>query len=337
MTDIQVEKIEEFLTGKMSPEEHKDFEQELESNEALFAEYNTYRDIETYLSNSRKYADENELKKSLTKLGAEFFNTTANDLADKQEEPTAILSPPLPGKSGRVKSIQIWRLVAAIFLGIIALSIIWYQLDNKKNMKDQAVIAPKVTSDSTGRHKTGIDSASPIPSSPNLAKQDSLKNREFENSQPVPSNLGQEKRLVAKYFKPDAPPENKEGPLADAFDLYESGQYKNAATAFEDADLNVSNRGETDTLLTRFYASYYEGLSYMATNEDMKAISQLSGLTINDAELQAKSLWYLALAYLRLGNTQKALLLLREVQKIFGVEELGLKANELIAELKKEQ
>ncbi len=336
MTAHQIEKFDAFLTEKMNLEEQKNFEQELESDEAFTNAFNTYRAIETHMLNAKRYVGEASLKSSLTKLGDEFFKTESKTNTDNQKEELIVNAPTFSHtstkRSFRLINIPIWRIAAAILFGIVIIGT-WYVLSNKKNAKDQVVIIPATSPDSAGRPKNSVDTGLQTPTSPNLVKQDT--GSDAKPNIKLPGKLTNEK-LFAEHFQPDAAPTNQEGPLEDAFDQYEKRQFTKAAAAFESADLNDLTRSEgTDTLLTKFYASYYQALSYIAIKKDSKALQLLKDLTGPIPILHAKVQWYLALVYLRTGDLPKAISILQEMD---GNSEAGvyrLKANKLEIELKK--
>jgi hypothetical protein len=59
---------------------------------------------------------------------------------------------------------------------------------------------------------------------------------------------------------------------------------------------------------TAFYAGYYTGLSYLAANHTDAAIAELKKASDQSPDdlSQIKTQWYLALAYLKSGDTQVA-------------------------------
>lgn len=111
-------------------------------------------------------------------------------------------------------------------------------------------------------------------------------------------------RLYAAYFEPYqnvlVPTVRDAGvPLdvLEAFQAYEDGNYETALLAFNQLPVEVQ---KPDYEL-------YEALSLMQTNRVGEAIRLLQVLKNNsDSQFREHAQWYLALAYLKQGNTPKA-------------------------------
>ena len=303
MTNDQVERIERFLEGRMSPEEQTRFEQDLATDQKLSAAYHTYRAVEKYMFNPHQYAQEDDVKKNLTKLGNEFIITT--NKTETQPPATAIPT------GGRIRWTRMGRLAAVAALLAIVVTGAWYLVSNNKQTTPIAT-GPAVVPDSSANQRpipdTALVLASPTDSAKMGVEKKGLKNQ-------LPEQTGTAKNnLFAAYFKPDTVPTEKEELLKTAFDLYERKRYRDAATAFEDALLELSTRGEeTGGPMTKQYAAYYQALSYLAANQDAKAIPLLQTLTGSASGLEQKASWYLALAYLKSNKAAQALPLLKRV------------------------
>ena len=103
-------------------------------------------------------------------------------------------------------------------------------------------------------------------------------------------------------------------------------------------NLEIAARGEDDNLeLITFFAHYYLAQSYMSRNNAINAIGHLEKAIkiAPDTRWENKVQWYLALAYLKTGQIQRAKTLLKEVVNNEQVNNYRQKATELIKKLKK--
>ena len=133
--------------------------------------------------------------------------------------------------------------------------------------------------------------------------------------------------IYAEYFKADR---NTIQPVVRgeslntieyrAFVAYEAGAYYKAINLFN----SVKNPDAT-------YILYYKGLCYLAVGKSYKAIELLSHVSNEvktegtSAELNAKSKWFLALAYLQNNENEKA------------ISQLNLTANNPVSTFKKQE
>ena len=236
------------------------------------------------------------------------------------------------------KKIRIWiRLaVAAAISGIIAFSIIWYEQRNKNNSivavnnKNPFSINKTHTSDTATATNIVIDT---------IAKQTIKKNdRSLKR-------LGkqEQQQLFAKIFKPDTTPKETQGLLEEAFDHYKNGNYKTASNEYKDAIAVVESletrmpedrKSAEEKIRLLFYAHYYHALSNMADGKSDIAISELKAIKQSpDKFWQSKLQWYLALAYLKTGQVEKAGILLKQVADNKQAGEYRQKAINLANEL----
>lgn len=301
MNDEIFEKIEQYLNGEMSADEQKQFELELDSNPDMASTLEIYRSIENKvpLYETQK-GKEAELKNSIKKLNNTFFRE--KNSANKNLLPL------------RTNTIATWKLLlaAACATGVIVISVMWM-----KQGKENATVA---------MHETVLDSIkdnnkiiepkiSPGISSTNINKPDTAVLPSGENkihSADGVSNTA----LYTANFKPDAAPENSEGPLQEAFEYYKNGDYEKAIASIDNTDISLSTRSEkTDTALAYFYADYYKALCNMAINKFTRAIPLLEKAITNspDGSFKTKAQWYLALAYLQTNNKKKTETLLQEL------------------------
>jgi hypothetical protein len=114
--------------------------------------------------------------------------------------------------------------------------------------------------------------------------------------------------LYAAYFQPypnEVAPivrgQNSSSPNTDAFQAYEKEDYELSAKLFE----NISED----------YALLYGGISNLEIGQTQKAINQLKSLSLQNSNYQDVAEWYLALAYLKNNETEKAKKVLNSIDK----------------------
>ncbi len=122
--------------------------------------------------------------------------------------------------------------------------------------------------------------------------------------------------LFKQYFKKDTLPENYPLYLAEALMDYESGNY----TTLQQLNLNdiPQTRGTNEISHKENILQlghYYKGLAFLQTNNTKEAIINLSWVLNNrpGKEQRDKTRWYLALAYLKENNVEKAAELYRHI------------------------
>lgn len=350
MTVNWFEKIEEYLNGEMTREELSLFQAQMSKDEELSSAVNMYRVINAEMSQHEQCDDaEISLRKTLKELSSRYIKRETNEELPAVEKQIATVSPPeeIPfiGRTkadmtdeSRVKikkGVWIRLTVAAGIIGIVTLSVTWYF---HKADYSNVSITKKIPDTSKNANNKDASFLPDNMSKNDLGKKDEKriitdkdKNRqEMAEVQPA--------TLFANYFKPDAVPADKEGPLEDAFAYYESKKYADAISAIENADLNIITRGEEpDQELTAFYARYYKGLCYLANKNIQKAVPELdSARTHSPGQVfKIKAQWYLALAYLKDDRLKKAKQFLKYVAHNNQETEYKLKAQKLLRELKR--
>ncbi len=96
----------------------------------------------------------------------------------------------------------------------------------------------------------------------------------------------------------------------DAMSLYERGRYQEAIIAFHEEIKDPSSQ----TALV-----FYLGLSYLATDQPLKAIEKIEKVISGPATvLQEPAQWYLGLAYLKAEDIENAKRLFNEIQNSGG-------------------
>jgi tetratricopeptide (TPR) repeat protein len=324
MDDQQYIDIADFIKGNYNEEQQKLFEQKI-VDDPLFAEQ-----VAHYISTIAiaKQLQEEEKKK---KLKALYYQ--------QQKE-----------KKAKIHTLRKWVILISIAASLIIMITGYFTLfqnkaasgniaNNKKRNEQEDLTGKK--KDSTGiANNTGVDSAlkaapGNIANNKNRNEQEDLTDKKKDSTgianntrvnsagkqtdrKPETPRKGLDKvklqQLYAKNFIPDTLPEDKEGPLEDAFAYYEMKAYNKATVAFEKADLNTETR-EPEEERTVFYAYYYKALSYMANSNVAEAIPELNKAMqeSTDSILSIKTKWYLSLAYLKTGNLKKTEELLDEI------------------------
>ncbi|MFN3851348.1 MAG: tetratricopeptide repeat protein [Spirosomataceae bacterium] len=110
-----------------------------------------------------------------------------------------------------------------------------------------------------------------------------------------------------------------------AFELYEQEKYKEAIEIFEKTAKETKEE----------YPAFYVGQCYMALGDYQKAISSFSGAVLTDEKFpfDTQRKWYLALAYLKIGDKENAKLILELLTNYENVQ--TQKATELLEKLDK--
>jgi hypothetical protein len=122
--------------------------------------------------------------------------------------------------------------------------------------------------------------------------------------------------LFKQYFKKDVLPEDYPLYLAQALTDYESGNYKTLQQLHLNNLPQTRGAGETDSKTNILQLGYYyKGLAFLQTNNIREAITNLNWVMNNQPgkALKAKAQWYLALAYLKENNGEKAAELCRNI------------------------
>src|SRR6476620_12434740 len=116
MDEKWLEKIEDYLNGRMANEERAAFESEMAGDEDLSAAFRLYSSIESKMREFEYHIDKKAaLKKTLERLGAQYSRVDENDETSslKPEETST------SGKTTSLKRIKVWQwAVAASVIGI---------------------------------------------------------------------------------------------------------------------------------------------------------------------------------------------------------------------------
>lgn len=130
--------------------------------------------------------------------------------------------------------------------------------------------------------------------------------------------------LYTEYFQPypnEVAPlvrgENDDSSISEAFNAYELENYELSAKLFEN--------------INEDYSLLYAGISNLELNQNQKAIDQLKTLSLQNGKYQDAAEWYLALAYLKNNETEKAKELLNSI--VQNHQQFSEQASELLERL----
>ncbi len=322
------ERIEDYINGAMSSEEKLRFEEDMANNEEIAEATMLYKTIEAQMKSNASNSDDVEaLKGSLSLLGKQYFQTDAAKVVSFKEEENGINNE----KKTTGKRVFLWRLgIAAALLGVIVFGAVLFLKTKDKETKlvinnhSDTSNKPVVIDTAKSRVKIDVTKAE---------KQPDVANHHKEKKQPASKTR---EVLFAQNFEPDVVPENKTGPLNEAFESYKNKRYEEAIASLDKTDLNNETRGDDSYQnLLLFYAHYYKGISYMAVNNCGSAIPELKTAISKspDRISEIKAEWYLALAYVKTGNLNKAKLLLQPIAKNHINAVYKIKAIQLLSEL----
>lgn len=197
-----------------------------------------------------------------------------------------------PKALGKITDLRRWLAIGAAVITAFMLFAIFWKKPNKPT--DMVNVNNRDTTQKTAPHPQVIVAA---------PAEDSSATIDLTN-------------LFNQYFKKDVVPEHYPLFLAEALMDYESGNYKTLQ------QLNLNNLRETrgagatdsrENIL--LLGHYYKGLAFLQTNNTRDAIINLHWVLNNrpGKALQAKTKWYLALAYVKENNSAKAAELCRSI------------------------
>lgn len=350
-----LERIEAYLSGQMNAEEQLTFEDEMARNKGLASAFALYQSIEhTMRSREQESGTAASLKRTLIELGAVYFKTP-EALSEEAGGPQSILSqakaPSVESDSNNVSgkekpaATKFWRpwlkpAIAASLAGMIAVGIALYRQKAGGNSTNTANNTKPPAQANTQKKETSpatIPQDSPVFNQLPPSVAASEKRNGQQSHAPGSLNKAAQQALYARFYQPDAVPVKENEYLNEAFRFYKAGEYSKAAAAFEEVAAAPLTRGETsEEALTVFYAKYYQALSHMAVGNNSQAMASLEQLSVNDALLQAKVRWYLALAFLKAGQQEEARRLVRLLAADKAAKQFQQKARDLQKALPKE-
>jgi hypothetical protein len=346
MNEILLQKVKDYFSVNMSPEERLQFEKEVESDEELATLFDLYQTIENGVDDIEEYTEEEvALRNSLKKLHEQYVSNERH-----HESEAFIESYTSKAEDGKVRSMKLWKnlAIAAVFISLIVLCAIWLVPERKSS---QDIATKNETKKQPGSTIGEDTSLSPVNRSDeyNTIQEKSKPQQNQDSIQSIkPSIFNKEKReaLYANNFKADKTPASIPYLLKEAIDLYNDQEYSDAIAAIDIEAIQTSledhrSRGmqdeqqEKEEKLTLFYAYYYKAMSHMAENKAEKAIPVLRNALNRspDPFWQGKTRWYLALANLKTGKVKEATALLKQVANTSQSREYRQKALKIIDEL----
>ncbi|MBD0280328.1 MAG: tetratricopeptide repeat protein [Flavisolibacter sp.] len=368
MDESLFEKVKDYFSGQMSPEEQLQFKAELTTNKDLATAFDLYQTIEAGIFDTEESTAEEDLLRNTLKEVHERYIANERQQDAEQAQTNGEESYPASGleqgapameapgtQKGIIRRIGMWRslAIAAAVIGIIVISSLWL-IQKQRNSQEVATIRDKPN---TSKDIPIQDTPPPQMNTPtdNIAVQDKpiTPEQNQDNSKltkaSVPDRAHRE-ALYARNFKPDAVPADLPDLLQEALTRFKEQEYKDAIAAIDIDALKTSmeelrprgqpnKQQEKEEKLTLFYAHYYKALSYMADNNTEKAIPEFQNALSNNPDKfwQGKAQWYLALAYLKAGNINEAKMRLKQVVNNNKAGAYNQKALQLIKELESNQ
>lgn len=280
--------------------------------------------------------------------------------SQKQDDLTEITDEPESGRDfkrllkeePKIKRIYLFQwLAAAVLIGLVCIGVTFQYLRNKK--ADQEIVYNKKEPDSkvAAENKSqGSQKKNNLPEQTSSQANSSVSDNASSPNSRVNNRIGIEKaereKLVDENFEPDKLPAQIPAPLEDPSAFYKDRkpekairEYKNLLADIQDAkNSNLEARGEdNETELITFYAHYYLAQSYMSVNNMTNALQELRKAISKapDKKWKNKVQWYMALAFLKTGQIQRAETLLKEVADNQQANDYKQRAIKLVDELKK--
>ncbi|HLL42411.1 MAG TPA: tetratricopeptide repeat protein, partial [Segetibacter sp.] len=250
-------------------------------------------------------------------------------------------------KVKRIYSSQ-W-LAATVLTGFVLIAVTFQYLRNK-NIDPGIVYDNKEANSKVAIENKNQESQKKnnIPDTTSYQVNSSASDNASSHNNAVQKRISVEKaereKLVAKNFKRDDLPSQIPDPLEDPSASYKDNKAEDAIEGFKKVlaeikgaeNLDIVVRGDDDKLeLIKFYAHYYLAQSYMSRNNAINAVRELEKAIkiAPDARWENKVQWYLALAYLKTGQIQRAKTLLKEVVNNDKANNYKQKAIKLLKEL----
>jgi hypothetical protein len=310
----QYEKIQDYLDGRMKPQEEEDFLIQIETNIFLKENFEFEKELR---QNIVSILDKKDLfeKQSIDNEAEKDFNDTASikSLIKKagiewEEENKEILHPVAENipdikhrqQKGKVINLRSWIvIVAAACIAFAIISVVWFM---------QRASSPELVKTNETR----------------IAKKDSNNNMAKTNPNDSTSTIHSPAKkinyiaLFKKYYAKDK--DNPEMPdlLAAVPENYKNGDYSFRKINLDNIPVSRgSSKDKNSRQNILQLGHYYKGLSYIETNSDKKAIEQLKWVIENarNEKIKIKAQWYLALIYLKSNENKKAVPLLFSLSK----------------------
>lgn len=310
----QYENIQNYLDGRMTPQEENDFlirlendislnenfefEKELRQNlGSILDKKNLFEKESIYNDTDKDFKDTDSIKSLIENAGNEWEQENKEILHPVTEN---IIGTKHKQQKTKFISLQSWIIIAAAACIVIAIiSLVWFI------QKPSSTVLVKTNENPVNRKDSNSNIAKTIPN-------DSIKNI---NPQTHKVNYA---ALFKKYYRKDTA-----NPAMPELLAMVSEKYKNGDYSFREINLDKVplTRGSSNDINTRQnilqLGHYYKGLSYIETNDDKKAIENLQWVieNANSEKIKIKAQWYLALIYFKNDENKKAISLLSSISK----------------------
>jgi tetratricopeptide (TPR) repeat protein len=243
----------------------------------------------------------------------------------------------------KVINLNRWTLlIAASFIGVV---IVLFTFDLSRNETRRQQLAQKKDDPAKPGNPANVKPAAPANVNSQAAgtpettyhRNDNISRKKQPHSS-VSAPTGKEiASIFNDHFMPDAIPEHIDERLQNAINDYEESRYETAVLGFTKTEQLMPRGYEETESSTSFYIPYYKGISYLAIGDTEKAISDLKMAVSRhpDITLRSKAEWYLALAYLKKRDTERALRLFEKLSNNRQAAEYKDRSQKIIRELKK--
>lgn len=310
MSNDRYDNIADYLNGAMPVEDRILFEKEMLEDDRLREDVNIFKALQAALQDDEQYANNDAaLSEAFTKLNKDFFKPdNSASYYTRKKTGTAV-------NRERVKikwlGNPLWQTAAAaVLIGIIILIAVWFMRSEKNN--EQPLLVRHEDSADTKQHVAGTEHGkSDTAIKPGIAA------------------------IYARHFTIDKPPAQIPDELIIAFSSLTAKNYTDAADAFKAARPTGEVRGGETDLALLFYIDYYSAQCAMEMNKTSEAISKLQQALKESPDnfSKAKAHWYLALAYLKNGDIEKAKQILNALSAKSKAKEYQAQSIELLKEL----
>jgi hypothetical protein len=331
ITEKQYEDIQNYLDGKMQPEEQEVFEYQLQTD-PLLKEYLLFEDelranldyikdneaINHFSEQTRsasQFDDPDFILNLVEQTSQNKSTNTSLHVVDKEEQDAV---------SGiNSHSFPFSRYVAAaaclIFLSTGVVWLVSHDSGPQPVVQTSTNKKIYIAVDKSNGHSTSIPSS-------NTSK----------SAEPLTAKVSPT-TLFKKYYRIEKAPTNISEELADALNDYNAKDYI-AIQQIDLENLPKSRGAESNHSHQNIneLGHYFKGLSYMETDNHQEAITNLQWVVDSaiSQQLKTKAQWYLALSYLKARNIGKAESLLMVVSQNADAAPVNKQAKELLAALK---
>lgn len=337
ITEQQYEDIQKYLDGRMQPEELVAFEQQLQTDpllkEFLLFEQELRLNLD-YIQDNAGPKSSSDLAESNSQFDDPAFILNLIKQGNKNEAGDKTNSSPSPlhvvskeespvVRENTLHSFPFARyMAAAACLIFLAMGILWLASNNNE---------PQTVAKTNGSEKIDLTGDSKKETSTASTTSDTSK-----STDPFIAKANTA-ALFKKYYKREEVPAQIPEQLADALNDYSAKDY----VTIQQIDLeNLPKSRGAEAVEGPQYVkeigTYFKGLSYIETANYQQAISYLQRLADNatNSQLKGSAQWYLALSYLKINHTGKAVSLLTAVSNNVNAVPFKRDAEEILVALK---